>query len=66
MKAGRDIHVDGQAIDWYWEIVVHRKLKRWEEFESWLRSDRRHREVFKDLEQGIPGMIRKIINEGLS
>lgn len=58
----RNIDIDHQAIRWYVELKVDRKLTRRDEFESWLRADPAHREAFQSLEEGVPKMILTLVN----
>lgn len=59
----RDINMDLQAARWYNELILEHKLHRWDEFESWLRADPLHRQAFKELEQGLPQMMDKILQD---
>lgn len=61
MATKHGIDIDYAATRWYNEVYIERDLSRWHEFESWLRADPRHRAAYKELEEGVPRMILKII-----
>ncbi len=53
--------IRGQANTWYVELYVEQRLDRWNEFESWLRADARHREEFKSLENDVPKLVLNFV-----
>jgi ferric-dicitrate binding protein FerR (iron transport regulator) len=60
--AQRDIKITGDAINWCLEIEICKDLTRWEEFESWLRADARHREAYKKEHRDMPPFVRAVVN----
>lgn len=58
----RNIDIDLETTHWFMEVKVHCNLTRWDEFESWLRADPRHRAAFKEMEQRLPELLYKLIS----